>query len=559
MKNINEKFTGYFSVVLFILFITSSLYSLDMSKIGPKTEKVDLSLYHQIIYVSMKGEKGDGTRKNPYRSLINAISFINEASQQKRYAVLVSEGVYHEGTVYMKSYIDLFGGYCSEKWDRNIFKNRSELNGEGVRRVVVGADHARIDGFVITHGVSRSDGGGILCDDTSPTISNNFIVNNLVLEPDDFNHNRIHQHGNNGGGIACLYNAVPVIRNNYLSGNRTSVGMGAGIMFLGWLRVDSAEEPVLVNDHLEGGLRAICEDNVIVGNTAGVNDLGRTRSSSGGGIATAYEARPIISNNVIAGNRAKGRSDAGGVYCEFYSSPDIIGNWILGNVSDDDGGGIYTMRMGQPLIKDNFIAGNWTEGRGCGGIRLSKEGRADIVGNIIVHNQSGGGVQCVDSYMRLADNIIMHNKGGGALSIRQNFKYFSGSKIRNNILRENEGKEIAIGVNSGNPLRVKNNNIEGGYNGNDNFDKQVTFKTASLSGQIKNSQVNKIDMTTTFSLRNQLPDRQDLAGRVIRVGNQWMCVRDAGRNYITVWGIWGNDQDEAKQYEIISDYKTEGN
>jgi hypothetical protein len=533
-------------------------YQSDISKTGPHTVQVDLSEYSTVLYVSgTKGsdQEGDGSRTKPWQTLTNALFQADGASGSGRTAVLVAAGKYAEWTFKMRPYVDLFGGFHPDSWKRDIHRNSTVLDGQRVRRVVTGASHARIDGFIITRGVVKYHGGGILCDDSSPTISNNFILDNMTLEPEDFDHNRIHQYGYHGGGIACLYNAVPVIVNNVISGNKTSVGMGAGIVFYGWLRIDGSEDPVLKEDHLVGGLRAICENNVIIGNTAGINDLNRTRSSSGGAIASAYESRPIIRNNVIAGNRAKGRSDAGGIYCEFYSYPDIIGNWVVGNVSDDDGGGIYSMRLGQPLITDNFIAGNWTTGGGSGGVRLSKEGRGDIYRNIIVHNQSGGGVQCVDSYMRLVGNTIMHNKGGGALTIVQNYQYFPGCQVRDNIMRGNEGEEIKIRVSLGNPVIAENNNIQGGFSGEGNFDEAVPFNTSSLSGSIKNSSINKPEMTTTFSLQKGLPDPHHLAGRIIRFMDHWTVIREAGKKSVTVWGVWEFAEDEKLEYEILADYQ----
>ncbi len=278
----------------------------------------------------------------------------------------------------MKEWIDLFGGFCPQTWERDINKHRTVLDGANVRRVVLGADHARIDGFVIQRGLARSHGGGILCWDVSPTISNNVIVDNQVLEPEAFDAAHIHQAGTHGGGIACFYNAVPVIRNNIIANNKTAIGCGGGVVFYGWLRLDGVPEPTMQDDFVAGGLQAVLKNNVIVDNISGINDIHRTRSSSGGGVSCAYEARPLIQNNIISGNRALGRSDAGGVYCEFFTFPVIEGNWIVGNVSDDDGGGIYAMRSAHPLIRDNYIAGNWTTGGGAGGIRMSKEGRGRI-------------------------------------------------------------------------------------------------------------------------------------------------------------------------------------
>ena len=417
-----QKYNIAYIILIFLFAFISQTYCEDIQDntmlnpalIGPKTIEVDIGIYQKVFYVSQKygsDQNNDGSKNKPWQSINFALSKVINASPAQQHAIIVAEGIYSKSTIKMVEYADLYGGFSSKNWERDIDKYATILDGESVRRVVEGADHARLDGFTVRNGLSRSHGGGILCDDTSPTISNNLIVNNFVLEPEEFNHNRIHQEGHIGGGVACLYNAVPTIINNVFYGNRTSIGMGGAIAFYGWFRKKDAPSTGVENNRISGGLRGTVENNVIINNIAGINDVFRTRSSSGGGIACAYESRPVINNNLVALNQAMGNSDAGGIYCEYYSDPDIIGNWILGNIGDDDGGGFYTMRLGHPLLKENIIAGNFTTGRGIGGIRISKEGRARIVDNVIVQNP-GGGVMCVDSYIELIHNVIASNPYG---------------------------------------------------------------------------------------------------------------------------------------------------
>jgi len=511
-----------------------------------------------MCYVSIhtgSDKNGDGSKANPWQTLPHALSQISDASESRKYALLVTEGLYRSGTVVMIEWIDLYGGFSAQTWNRNICEHRTILDGERVRRVVVGADHARLDGFVIRYGLGRGHGGGIVCDDTSPTISNNFIIDNSALAPGNFNHNRIHQPGHHGGGIACLYNAVPVIRNNVISSNRTSIGNGGGIAFYGWRRTPEIPQPGIKANRREGGAQPLVENNAIIGNTAGVNDLHRTRSSNGGGISCAFEARPIIRNNLITGNRAKGRGDGGGIYNEYYSDPLIEANWVVGNFADDDAGGVYTMRMGQPLIRQNYIAGNWAPGSGAGGIRLSKEGRARIVDNVIVRNLSGGGVQCVDSYMELENNIIMHNRGGQGILYETEFSYFMPALIRNNTLRENDQEPILVKKNFGQPLVIQNNNIQDGFEGQDNYDTAPTFTDDSIKGKATLTQFAAVLFTTTISVRNPVELREPLAGRVIRFGNHWSVIKSAEGRKITAWGDLGRSPQQETDWEIISDYQ----
>ncbi len=530
----------------------------NISLIGPGTEELNFENYQNFYYVSIQigsDKNGDGSKEKPWQTLTFALSKINDSSESKNYAVFVAEGTYNSGTIVMKEWVDLYGGFIPQTWERDIFQHRTILDGERVRRIVVGANHARIDGFTIQNGLSRTHGGGILCDDTSPTISNNFIIDNFVLEPADFNHNRIHQAGHHGGGIACLYNAVPVIRNNIIADNKTSVGNGGGIAFYGWLRMPGISEPVFNANRLEGGLQPLVENNVIIGNIAGVNDVQRTRSSNGGGISCAFEARPIIRNNIIANNQATGRGDGGGIYNEYYSDPLIEANWVVGNIADDDAGGIYTMRMGQPIIQQNFIAGNWAPGKGAGGIRLSKEGRARIIENIIVRNLSGGGVQCVDSYMELDNNIIMHNLGGEAVMIECRFSYFMPSLIRNNILRDNKQQPIFIKKNEGQPPIIQNNNIQGGFSGTDNFDTKPEFLDDSIRGKVKSVQYDPLYFSSTIIVEKSIDNRDQLTGRVILLGNRWSVIKNIERNKIIAWGDLSDISKNDLEFEIISEYR----
>ena len=61
----------------------------------------------------------------------------------------------------MLEYLDIFGGFDRQFEQRDIHKFSSILDGQGLRRVVVAADHAVLDGFTIRNGLSRDHGAGI--------------------------------------------------------------------------------------------------------------------------------------------------------------------------------------------------------------------------------------------------------------------------------------------------------------------------------------------------------------------------------------------------------------
>jgi hypothetical protein len=550
------------SIIISLLVLMYSSYAFeksdrDISIAGPSTENIDESRYFVIYYVCQQNgsdTQGVGSRTNPWNSLHFAMTNATQASSENIVGIFVAEGRYSDTTIILKPYMDLYGGFAPNTWQRDIFKYSTILDGDNIRRVVVGADDARIDGFTITNGRVRSHGGGVLCDDTSPIVSNCFIMNNFVIEPDDFNHNRIHQEGHHGGGIASLYNAAPVIRNNVFFENKTSVGNGAAIAFFGWLRRDDAPSRRIEDNFMSGGIQPIVKGNVFIQNIAGVNDIHNTRSSNGGAISSAYESRPIISNNIMIGNQVKGNSDGGAIYNEFYSYPVIIGNWIVGNIADDDGGAIYTMRMGHPIIENNFIAGNMTkQTNNYGGIRLSKEGRARIVNNTIVRNETGGGVQSYDSYLELKDNVIMDNKGRGGVHFTTEFDYFKPSAIEGNTIRNNEGVSIRIDQNELAMVSIKNNNLSDNSVKDSNYNRPVEFADESITGEVKNYSYNSRTYQTLIDIPNQ-PDKGTLEGRVIKVGAFWGVIRKVEGVTLYVWGNFTDQTLASPEYEIISTY-----
>ena len=73
----------------------------------------------------------------------------------------------------MQSYLDLYGGYSAETWERDIIAHETILDGEDLRRGIIGANQARMDGFLLIRGRAEGPGGAIFCDSSSPIITNN--------------------------------------------------------------------------------------------------------------------------------------------------------------------------------------------------------------------------------------------------------------------------------------------------------------------------------------------------------------------------------------------------
>ena len=150
-----------------------------------------------------------------------------------------------------------------------------------------GAEFPLVTGNTITDNLayeSAGDGGGIGIIGSSPEIRNNIIARNQASQ--------------NGGGICCWRNSLPIIANNYMLANAanildggSAVNYGGGGLFASSYYEDGTRcdacisAPTLIN-------------NVIAANGA-LNGGGIALTDSNGGIAT-------VTNNTIAANSGAG-------------------------------------------------------------------------------------------------------------------------------------------------------------------------------------------------------------------------------------------------------------
>jgi hypothetical protein len=488
----------------------------DPAQLGPRTESVHVQSYARVVYVSREtgsDATGDGTAKKPWATPQHALSAIADAAGPKnKCAVFVAAGTYDDSTLRLKPHVELFGGFDPATWKRNVTARASVLSGLGARRVVIGADDARLDGFTLREGLSTGPGGAVLCDGTSPVLSNNVIVDNASAEPAGNFSDMMHQVGNDGGAIACLNGASPTIANNLLARNHTGVGNGGAIACRNY------SNPTIVN-------------NVLCGNVAGRSDRDKSRSSNGGAISCSTSSRAVIRNNVVAGNRVTptSNSDAGGIYCEYDSSAEIAHNWIVGNFAEDDGGGIYVMKSSEPVIDSNVIAGN----TGGGAIRLSKDGRARIHNNVVFGNDTGD-MNCVYSWMVLTNNTVVDN-AGGSVGYENQTPYFTAPVIANNIFYGNRLTEVRLSGNGAMPT-VSHCLVRGGFAGEGNLDQPPLFVDDGQRGTVEKLTFDAGAMTTAVTVADDLREPRSLAGRVVRIGRRWAVIKSAERRGLTVWG-----------------------
>jgi hypothetical protein len=458
-----------------------------MSHIGPQPSVVNPKAYAHIIQVSPTGQ---------YRTIAAALSSVKDAAASNRYAVLVAAGTYHETRVQMTSHVDLYGGFAAGDWkSRDVYQNATILDGQQKGPVVLGADNARLDGFVIRGGERDGHGAGILCDGVSPTIANNIIIGNHTLKPASLREGMKKQIGNEGAGIALLAGSRAYVANNLIAENSTDAGAGGGII-------------------ARGNVQAKIVRNVFCNNTTGSKDDRGTipnfgsMSSPGAAIACKAESSPLISFNVIVLGSAFWGNDAGGIWVEGNSMPLISYNWIVGNTSYDDGGGIYVMGNsfydeenkrhdflpdGPVSIEDNMIAGNNSVYGGPGGVRVSRMGRVDLRRNRIVGNGKGGA----------------RGAEGGVLCV-----------MENNIIADNGARKEAA---------------------------KPAFR---LAGEITARKFDARHYVTEISTSKDL-GKQVLPGSVVRIGEQWSVVKSSSPSGLT---IWGKVTDEARRVDVLDHY-----
>jgi hypothetical protein len=457
-----------------------------MSQVGPQPRGVVLKDYARVIRVAPGGE---------FRTIAGALDSVADASPGNRYAILVAAGTYEESRIAMKPHVDLYGGFAPGVWkDRDAYRHATILDARRTGPVVIGADHARLDGFVVTGGEQKAHGGGILCDGVSPTIVNNIIVGNHTLKV-EIGEGLGKQVGNEGAGIMLSSGSRAYVGNNLICENTTDLGAGAGIS-------------------ARGDVHAKILRNVFCNNTAGVKDdsvfhgkVG-SRSSPGAAIACSAESSPRIAFNVIVLNSAVLNNDAGGIWVEGNSAPLISYNWIAGNTSGDDGGGIYVMGNldydeagvrhdtspdGPTAIEDNLIVGNHTVRGGPGGVRVSRWGRVDLRRNRIVGNDKGGA----------------HGAEGGVICV-----------MEDNVIADNGSR------------------------------KEMPRPSFRLAGDITSRKFDEARHVTDIAVSKDL-GKEDLSGGVARIGSQWSVIQSSGPRRLS---IWGRITDEAARAEILDHY-----
>lgn len=233
----------------------------------------------------------------------------------------------------------VINGYYLDPWDTATVV--SFVSGEG--------RDAILNGFTITHGAGTRIGldlwygAGILCNDSSPNITNNIITGNST-------HFELWGSGF-GGGIAVLGSSSPVITGNEITSNDA----GAYARSCG------------------GGVFCVCDsatlsDNVIISNIARALTFGLAGWAEGGGVYVRAQTVKLRGNTIRSNGVFGGYDCIGGGICVDCSEfAEILGNTIESNyfwVNGYDphntlGAGAYLQVYGELTVKGNTVNDNY--------------------------------------------------------------------------------------------------------------------------------------------------------------------------------------------------------
>lgn len=510
-----------------------SLTPLPMSELGPRTEPINYDLFNRIQYVSpvSKGwARKTGERAYPWSSLEEALSKIDDAGPDNRYALLVAGSVYKALRLKMKPYVDIYGGFDPATWQRDIALHPSILDGGQAGPILYGASNARLDGFTLRNARSDEPGGAILCRNASPWISNNHFTANRTEAGTPMIPGRGGEPaGNPGGAIACIgAQSYPLIERNIFAFNSTSDGDGGAIAIM-------------------EGADARVQLNVLAGNIAGIDNLPPKDNSRGGAIACTGGAQMELSGNLMINNLAGDGSSGGAVYAGLADRVRIRRNVIAGNSAGGSGGGVFAIRQKGIEMTANLIAGNAAGAYG-GGLAFETGCAGTVMSSLICRNRagSGGGVVFNGVRMTLGNNTIVHNRDeeGAGVLLANTGGDVQRVRIVNSIVYFNEPLPEIEKEDPGESLSLAYSVIGERWTGDSLLTADPRLSNDNYSGKAATMQFDP----RTFQTRVVLVARQffqprTLEGRVINVGvKSSVIVRSEprkDRDIIEVW-VWGD-------------------
>ena len=338
--------------------------------------------------------------------------------------VLVAEGTYYENINFKGKAITVASLFYLDQDTSHISKTiidgskPSNTNKASVVTFESGEDtNSVIMGFTIIGGSGTLSeyikGGGIFINNSSASILNNVIRNNVI----NAKNNQAY-----GGGICChsnpQNNEPTIIYNNTIIYNKALTNTEPG--------------------GYGGGVDIWQSDVIMKYNTITHNEVGGGEICYGPGVKLTYStAKSIIDNNIISFNTfSNSQTGTGALFLVYTNGVKVLNNIFEGN-SGIIGGGLNLTQTKGGTISNNIFKGNSAM---VGGGIFSSNSNSVIEKNKFINNYAdttGGGI-CVagNSNLEIKNNLIVNNKAFAAGGIGIYFD--SNPKVINNTITKNK-------------------------------------------------------------------------------------------------------------------------
>lgn len=314
-------------------FVISLILSVHMFAVS------DAAANGSVLYVDAAASgRNDGSAWSDALTELSAALAVAKAGQQ----IWVAKGTYYptsdndrKKSFQLKDDVQLYGGFSGTETsiaERDWQANQTILSGNithgdnpkaNSKHVVIAANGAIIDGFVIQDGYGVGDGvsgsshltpreilnqrdgvgAGLLVFQTDIMVRNTVIRNNSAMK---------------GGGVFNMTNES----GNSFKGGRTPV----------FINVDFNNNYALARG---GAMSNDLGTNPVIINSRFTNNHCDTK---GGAIYNDFSASPVIVNSVFTKNTA---SSAAAIGNDGTSSPIIVNTKITGNIASDAGAGLF--------------------------------------------------------------------------------------------------------------------------------------------------------------------------------------------------------------------------
>ena len=289
--------------------------------------------------------------------------------------IIVEQGTYYENINFKGKYLTISS---TDPNDPDVVA-ATVINGGNKGTVVTfscGEDgNSVLAGFTVTGG-NAWYGGGIYCENSSPTLTNCIFSDNTAATFDNtaafgggmynksssptlvnctFSGNSASGYHGCGGGMYNNKSSSPTLINCTFSGNSASGSYSKG----GGMRNESNSNPTLINctfsgnfAHHGGGMYNEWSSPTLTNCTFSGNNT----QYSGGGMCNDSNSSPTVTNCTFTGNFAY--YNGGGMRNDWYSSPTVTNCTFTGNSCYYYGGGMFNERSSSPTVTNCRFTGN---------------------------------------------------------------------------------------------------------------------------------------------------------------------------------------------------------